>query len=74
MTKKYKDIGYIEYTLNQNVITITSVFVNENFRGKGIANKLMEDFCNEFKKYKIVATCSYADSWLKKRDKDVKDS
>jgi len=49
-------------------IDIDEVYVNPEFRGQGIAGKAMEETAEFLRKkgLKTTATCSYANSWLKK--------
>ncbi len=53
---------------SDGVIDITRVYTNPDFRGQGLAGKLMDvvvDYMRS-KNLKAVATCSYASSWLEK--------
>lgn len=48
--------------------TITKVYVDEKYRGKGIASKLMKEVVEYAKKNNIIlsSSCSYATSWFEK--------
>jgi len=55
-------------SISDGVIDITHVYTNPDFRGQGLAGKLMDvvvEYMRE-KKLKAIATCSYANSWLQK--------
>ena len=51
------------------VFTINHTFVDNSLRGQGIASKLVQAAVNEIeaKGGSVKATCSYARSWLEKR-------
>ncbi|MBU0278391.1 MULTISPECIES: GNAT family N-acetyltransferase [unclassified Gemella] len=48
--------------------TITKVFVDEKYRGQGLAGKLMQEVVTYAKEnnIKLDATCSYAIKWFEK--------
>ena len=56
------------YESENGVFTIDHTFVDESFRGQGIAGKLVEMALKEIEKRggKVEATCSYAKKWLEK--------
>lgn len=56
------------YETDGNVFYIDHTFVDEKFRGQGIAGKLVEMAVEEIEKKggKVEATCSYAKKWLEK--------
>jgi len=58
-TFEYKDNGEVN---------IDYTYVNPVLRGKGVAGKMMEVVAEYLRKnsLKATATCSYANSWLKK--------
>lgn len=61
--------AYIKFPKNlDGSHTITKVFVSEEYRGQGLAGKMMEYLYNYSKEHNIdlEATCSYARSWLSK--------
>jgi predicted GNAT family acetyltransferase len=51
-------------------IDIEHVYVNPILRGKGVAGEIMEVVVNYLreKELKAIATCSYANGWLKKHE------
>lgn len=56
---------------NHDEYCISSIFVDEAFRGKNIASNLMEYTVKKMKNMgakKICATCSYAVHWLEKNN------
>lgn len=55
-----------------NIHVITKVYVDEEYRGQGIAGKLMNavvEYANE-NNIKLEATCPYAISWFEKNNKE----
>ncbi len=55
-------VGYVDYTLENNIIYINKVFVSPYYRGQGKAKILMEKiiaFANN-NDYTIKPLCSYA--------------
>ncbi len=62
-------IAEIEFEeIKDGVYNIFHTFVDESFRGQGIASKLVEKAVNYIKSKngKVEATCSYAKKWLEK--------
>lgn len=59
-------VGNILFTKDNNLIRLTSTIVNPEERGKGIANKMLEEAFNYFKEnnYKVVIECSYVNKWI----------
>ncbi len=60
--EKNKEIGYVLFNLENNIFTIISTFVNDEFKGKGYAKKLMnetERYVKEYN-YKLKLECSYS--------------
>lgn len=55
-------VAEIDFTFNDNTITITKTFVDDSLRGQGIAKKLVYEVINlaNKKKCSLEATCSYA--------------
>ena len=53
---------------SDGVVDICHTFVDDSLRGQGIAAKLMEEAVKYLKEHdkKFIATCSYAQSWLRK--------
>ncbi len=62
-------VGYLNYTISNNDVTIEKVFIDDIYRGNNYAKMLMEEFILFCKnnKYNINATCSYAVNYLNKR-------
>lgn len=56
------------YEADNNVFYIDHTFVDERFRGQGIAGELVKMAVEEIDKKggKVEATCSYAKKWLEK--------
>ena len=54
--------GYVLYTKSDSSLTIQKVYVCEDYRGQGLASKLMEQFVSFAKKEnkKIIPECEYA--------------
>ncbi|MBF0710497.1 MULTISPECIES: GNAT family N-acetyltransferase [unclassified Gemella] len=64
---EYEAKAYIMFPKNiLGTNTIIKVFVSEEYRGQGLASKMMEYLYQYAKENKIIldATCSYAKSWL----------
>lgn len=55
-------IGECEFTVNDNTWTITHTLVNDNYRGQGIAKKLVNSIIanSQNENITLLATCSYA--------------
>ncbi len=62
-----EEVGYVNYTLIDNSLTITKVFIYNDYRGNNFAAKMMDDFIQIYNLYNITATCSYAVNYLSKR-------
>lgn len=62
--------AYLLYEETDSEICVVKTFVDPQYRGKGLAKKLMEKFMEETKssKKQLTATCSYAKSYLLKAD------
>ena len=61
-----KEAGICEFSIKDNTCNIYHTEVKEEYRGKNIAKKLVEEvisFCSK-NDIKISATCSYADKLL----------
>ncbi|EHQ89648.1 GNAT family N-acetyltransferase [Desulfosporosinus youngiae] len=56
-------------------VNIDHTYVNPALRGQGIAGKMMTVVAEYFRKegYKAAATCSYANIWLKRHEKQYPD-
>ena len=54
--------------INDNTYDIYHTYVNENYRGKGIASSLVKEVVKYIKEKNcnVVASCSYAKTWLEK--------
>ncbi len=61
---------YLLYQIEGDYIVVVKTFVDEKYRGQGLAKKLMLKFLEETKTSdkKIAATCSYAQNFLLKID------
>jgi predicted GNAT family acetyltransferase len=62
-------------TKNQEEIIVEHVYVNPNYRGQGIADKIMlvvVDYVRDHK-LKVAATCSYASAWFTKHEEEYSD-
>ncbi len=62
-------VAEVTYVFAKNgVVNINHTYVNPQYRGKGIAGKLMETMVEYLRKnsLKTIAQCSYANSWFKK--------
>lgn len=56
-------------------VNIDHTFVNPSLRGQGVAGKMMELMAEHLRKnsLKAVASCSYANNWLKKHRETYSD-
>lgn len=56
------EIGYVDFEIKEDSMILTHTFVNDAFRGQGIAGKLMEESLIYAKEhgYTILPQCSYA--------------
>ncbi len=63
-----KEVGYILYTLENNVLDIKSTFVDPAYRGNGYADDLTNAAIKYAKEngHELRATCSYAVKKLSK--------
>ncbi len=59
----------------KNEVIIDHTYVNPILRNQGIANKMLVLVMDHFKtkEYRVSATCSYANAWLKKHHEKYKD-
>ncbi|MCD6514297.1 MAG: N-acetyltransferase [Candidatus Odinarchaeota archaeon] len=60
--------SYLKYNVQGNVMNIDATYTPEEFRGRGLAGRLMEEaikFARE-NRYKIKPNCSYAVYYFKK--------
>ncbi|MGQ4833899.1 MAG: GNAT family N-acetyltransferase [Candidatus Asgardarchaeia archaeon] len=60
--------AYLKYSINGNVMSLDSTYTPEEFRGRGIAKRLMEEAIKYAKEngLKIKPVCSYAVHFFKK--------
>jgi len=60
--------AYLRYRIEEKNMYIESTYTPEQFRGKGLAAKLMEEAISYAKSqgFKIVPLCSYAKYYLEK--------
>lgn len=65
----------VTFQHEKDQINIDHVYVNPILRGKGIAGEAMEVVVDYLRKnnLKATATCSYANTWLKKNMENYKD-
>lgn len=74
--EKNELIAEVTYVKRENgEINIDQVYVAPDSRGQGIASKAMRvaaDFMKE-NGFKVTATCTYANPWLKKHEEEYKD-
>ena len=66
-------VGYVTFPLiYENTVVINHTFVDANYRGQNIAQKLMETAVNYIRAngYRVIFECSYAQKWLEKNDCD----
>lgn len=62
-------VAWIEYEqVEPNHYNILHTVVHPDYRGLGLANKLVEIVVNNIRRKggKVTATCSYAQKWLEK--------
>lgn len=67
-------VGYILHKNDHGVLSINTVFVNDEFRNQGIASQMMHSFYDYIKEnnIKVLPICPYAVTWFK-RNKDKQD-
>lgn len=60
---------------SNGVVDIIHTYVSPELRGKGVANSMMELVAEYLRKHslKVTASCSYANSWLKKHREEYSD-
>ena len=66
--KEDDQLCYLDYTLDNNVLSITHTWVPKALEGRGIAAKLTKaalDIAKE-NQWKILAICSYTAAFLKR--------
>lgn len=58
----------VDYELAGDTVTITHTFVPPQWRGRGVAARLLEALAAwaDTHKLRVAATCSYAAAWLAK--------
>lgn len=64
-------IGEVNYSyVNKDMVNITHTYVSPLYRGKGIAEKMMEKVFKYIKdnNLKVMCTCSYAEKWLQEHE------
>lgn len=54
--------GYVEFEIKDDTLSVLHTFVNEKFRGKGIARSLLEEvrIYAETNNLRIYSVCSFA--------------
>lgn len=68
-----KIVGEIDFPLQaDDNYVITHTFVDDSLRGQGMAGKLVQAAADYIEKQgkKTVATCSYAQVWAKRHEKE----
>lgn len=60
--------AFIEYEIKEKTLYVTKAYTPEEFRGKGIASKIMTEVIKyaEREGFKIVPICSFAEYFFKK--------
>ncbi len=63
-----KVVAELNFKKEGDVYNIYHTFVDESLRGKGIASTLVKEAVNYIKEKhcKVIASCSYANSWLER--------
>ncbi|WP_395318997.1 GNAT family N-acetyltransferase [Fructilactobacillus frigidiflavus] len=66
-----KTVAELIFTIGNNVISINHTFVAPEYRGRGIAGKLMLTVINyaQEHQFKIEPVCSYAQQFFARNDK-----
>lgn len=61
--------------LANGVMNVDHVYVNPEYRGQGIAEKVMLTIVGYLREHKLkaTATCSYASAWFNKHEKECED-
>lgn len=62
--------AYLVYRLEGDVLVVAKTFVDAKYRGRGIAQKLVEETLAYAKKesYKVRPLCSYVESYMKRKN------
>ena len=60
--------AFIEYEVNDNLLYVTKAYAPEEFRGRGIASKIMVELIKYAKRegFKVIPVCSFAEYFFKK--------
>ncbi len=69
LTENNIDVAYLKYTEDEEKdFIIESIFVDEKYRGKGLAKIIFDEFIEKVKKEnrKVIPVCSYAKSQFEK--------
>lgn len=64
-----KQYGFIDFSMeNEHLVSLKKVYVNPEYRGQGIAGKLMDFAAATFhdKGYTVRPVCPYAFTWYKR--------
>lgn len=64
-----REIAHITFPMiHQNVVNINHTYVNSFYRGKGLADQLMQEVVATIEKnhWHCICTCSYAKQWFVK--------
>lgn len=69
-----EEIGYVKYNIHDDFFVLLSTVINEKYRGKGYAKKLMEETESFIKKnnYRLIIKCSYAFKYFSKSNAEDK--
>lgn len=73
--KKNQLIAEVTFpTISNDIVDINHTYVDESFRGQGLASQIMFAAYNEIKSQnkKAIASCTFAETWFQKHP-DCKD-
>lgn len=61
-----KEVGVLTFAIKDKCLVAEKLFIKEEFRGQGMAKKVVEKFIEyaQINKYKIIANCSYVEHFL----------
>lgn len=68
-----KEIANITFPkISQDVVNINHTYVSSDYRGKGLADKLMQEVVAIMEKnnWHCICTCSYAEHWFVKHPEE----
>ena len=60
--------AFIEYEVKEKLLYVTKAYTPEEFRGRGIASKIMVELIKYAKRegFKVVPVCSFAEYFFRK--------